>query len=79
MIAPMPRSPRFRIGDYVRVIRSHSGEDFLLRRDGIVGRVVEVDESRLLAHYVVEFYGVRRVRFSEFDLIWIAHAVAHSS
>lgn len=54
-------APRFQKGDRVRVIRSGPHADR-------VGIVREVDCSRLLAHYVVEFSNFYERVFPEFDL-----------
>jgi hypothetical protein len=70
----MPSLPRFQIGDSVRILRPPGCPEFpAINRDRLIGRVVEVDTSRLLPHYVVEYAGMRD-RFAEFDLMAVRQA-----
>lgn len=60
--------PRFHIGEPVRVIRAGP-------RQGGVGVVIEVDSTRLIAHYVVAFDEGFERRFPEFDLAAVRERV----
>jgi transcription antitermination factor NusG len=54
-------TPRFQVGDRVRVIRAGPN-------NSLVGIVREIDTAKVAVHYLVEFNNVHKQRFPEFDL-----------
>jgi transcription antitermination factor NusG len=58
------RRPRFAVGDRVQIIRPGPNSS-------LVGVVREVDTSKLVVHYVVDFNGIHRDRVPDFDLALI--------
>ncbi len=60
---PVKPDAKFKLGD--RVLVNRAGAD-----RGLVGRIIRVDETRIVFHYEVEFNGgVDKQRYSEFALI----------
>jgi hypothetical protein len=59
---PLPAiAPRFSVEDRVEILRAGPNS-------GLVGKIVEVDLTRLVPHYWVDFSNVFRLRFVDADL-----------